>query len=343
MGDGLEEIIDQQRDVLGAFAQRRQTDPHDVEPVKQILAKLPGGDRLFEPLVRRGNDANIHRDRIIAADALDGAVLQHTQNLGLRRQRHVADLVEEQRALVALLKLADALRAGPGERALFVAEQLALEQALRDRCAVDRQIRFIVALAVLVNGASNQFLAGAALAGDQRRGIRAGQLADHLEHLLHRLAAADNAQVVILRLEQRLARDNLFHVASRLECVGDDLLELGHVKRLEQIVVRAEFHRLDRGLRRAKGGHHDHRQLSVVLPDAPQRLQPGDAAHANVHQHEIRLKTFDNLKPLLAAGGGFEVEIGRFKNALERVAHIILVIDEQKFVHCHVPSQACAA
>ena len=135
-------------------------------------------------------------------------------------------------------------------------------------------------------------------------------MADHLEHLLHRLAAADNAQVIILRLEQRLTRYNLFHVASRLECVGDDLLDLVHVKRLQQIVICTEFHRLDRGLRRAKCGHHDHRQLSVILPDAPQRLKPGNTSHTNVHQHEIRLKAFNNLKPLFAAGGGFEVEIG---------------------------------
>ena len=44
---------------------------------------------------------------------------------------HVADLVEEQRAAVRLLELAAPLLRGAGERALLVAEQLALDQLAR--------------------------------------------------------------------------------------------------------------------------------------------------------------------------------------------------------------------
>ena len=43
-GDFLQKIIHQQRNVLAPVAQRRNVDAHDVEPVKQILAKLLGGD-----------------------------------------------------------------------------------------------------------------------------------------------------------------------------------------------------------------------------------------------------------------------------------------------------------
>ena len=42
--------------------------------------------------------------------------------LELSRQRHVADLVEEQSAAAHLLELADALAVGPGKGALLVAE-----------------------------------------------------------------------------------------------------------------------------------------------------------------------------------------------------------------------------
>ena len=56
-------------------------------------------------------------------------------------ERQLADLVEEQRAAVGQLEAALALRDGAGERALLVTEQLALEQRLGQRRAVDRHER----------------------------------------------------------------------------------------------------------------------------------------------------------------------------------------------------------
>ena len=75
-------------------------------------------------------------DRLRAADARHDAVLQHAQHLRLRGEAHVADLVEEQRAAVGLLELPGAIGDRAGERALHVAEQLALDQLARNRRAV---------------------------------------------------------------------------------------------------------------------------------------------------------------------------------------------------------------
>ena len=68
---------------------------------------------------------------------VNSRVLQHVQQLGLQRRLHLADFVEEDRAGVRLLELADARRRRAGERALLVAEQLALEQLGRQRRAID--------------------------------------------------------------------------------------------------------------------------------------------------------------------------------------------------------------
>ena len=76
-------------------------------------------------------------DRPLGADRIDLAVLQRAQQLDLRLERQLADLVEEQRAAVGLLELADALVDGAGEGALLVAEQDALDQVLGDGAAVD--------------------------------------------------------------------------------------------------------------------------------------------------------------------------------------------------------------
>ena len=65
---------------------------------------------------------------------------------------------------LTLLELADAAALRPGEGALLVAEQLALQQRLRDGGTVEGQERRLGPRAVLVDGAGHQLLARAALA-----------------------------------------------------------------------------------------------------------------------------------------------------------------------------------
>ena len=91
--------------------------------------------------------------RLGAADPLELALLQHAQQLGLERRRDLADLVEEQRAAVGQLEAALAGVDGAGEGALLVAEQLGLQQRLRQRRAVDLDERPVRARRQLVDGA----------------------------------------------------------------------------------------------------------------------------------------------------------------------------------------------
>ena len=60
-----------------------------------------------------------------------------------------------------------------GERASFVAEQFAFQQLLGNRGAVDGEERLLAAVAVMINRAGDEFLAGAAFAGDERGGVGA--------------------------------------------------------------------------------------------------------------------------------------------------------------------------
>ena len=78
-----------------------------------------------------GEDAHVDLDRAVAAHRLEAAFLQHAQQLGLQLERQLADLVEEQGAAVRHLEAARPIAARAGEGALHVAEQLALEQAVR--------------------------------------------------------------------------------------------------------------------------------------------------------------------------------------------------------------------
>src|SRR3546814_12687812 len=81
----------------------------------------------------RGDDAHVGADRRAAANGGVLALLQHPQQAGLRLQRHVADLVEDQRAAGGLLEAAGGAHGGAGDGALLVAEQLAFDELARDR------------------------------------------------------------------------------------------------------------------------------------------------------------------------------------------------------------------
>src|SRR5690606_13766264 len=111
--------------------------------------------------------------------------------LGLERERQLADLVEEERAALGELEAPGARAVRAGEGAALDAEELALEQVLRDRRAIDRDERPRPPRRELVERARRELLAGAALAGEQHRGVGRGELADPHVERLHRGRAAD--------------------------------------------------------------------------------------------------------------------------------------------------------
>ena len=91
-------------DVLAPLGQGRQADGDDVQPVEQVLAELAAGDLGGQVARRRADHADVDLDPARSADALEGLLGQDAEYLALRRQRHVGDLVEEQRPAVRLLE-----------------------------------------------------------------------------------------------------------------------------------------------------------------------------------------------------------------------------------------------
>ena len=95
-----EEVRREQRNVLATLGERRQLQRDDVQAVIEILAELARRLLRFEVAVRRRDDAHVDRKRLRRADRPHLALLEHAQQLHLQRQRHVADLVQEERAAV---------------------------------------------------------------------------------------------------------------------------------------------------------------------------------------------------------------------------------------------------
>ena len=86
---------------------------------------------------------------------------KHAEQLDLELGRGAVDLVEEDAAGVRRLEPAGPVVDGAGERALDVAEQLALQQALGQGAAVDADVGAGRSRAEVVDGAGDQLLAGA--------------------------------------------------------------------------------------------------------------------------------------------------------------------------------------
>ena len=97
-----------------------------------------------------------------------------------------------------LLELADAPAVGPRKRPSLVAEQFALQERLGNGRAVDGQEGGSAAAAVMVDGASDQFLARAAFPQDQHVHILRSHAADLLADGLHGRAAADQPIGLVL-------------------------------------------------------------------------------------------------------------------------------------------------
>src|SRR5262252_3940666 len=75
----LEKLPRKRRDILGALAQRRQSQPYDIEPVQEVFAKQPLPHTLLEILVRRRDDAHVGLQRPVAPNAVVLAIGEHPQ------------------------------------------------------------------------------------------------------------------------------------------------------------------------------------------------------------------------------------------------------------------------
>src|SRR5919198_1164627 len=98
-------------------------DSDHCQAVVQVFAESTAFNFGSQVLVGRRDHADVDLDRLTRPDALELALLQDAQQLGLQRQTHVADLVEENRALMRHLEATDALSVGTSERAFLVAEE----------------------------------------------------------------------------------------------------------------------------------------------------------------------------------------------------------------------------
>jgi hypothetical protein len=91
-------VVDQPRDVLRSLAEGRHLDHEDRDPVVQVLAERALGNGRLEVLVGRGDEPDVGPDRLRPAHLGELTRLNNAEELGLKGQTQLAELVDEQRA-----------------------------------------------------------------------------------------------------------------------------------------------------------------------------------------------------------------------------------------------------
>src|SRR5262245_11547320 len=160
-GEPRQEMPQEMWNVLASRAQARDRQRQHVKTVEQVLAEVALLHPVQELAVGSGDDANVDLHRLAAADGLDRALLERAEQLHLRGQRQLADLVQKQRAAMGLDELAGVPLGRAREGALLVAEQDRLDEIVGDRAAIDRDERLCLALAAAMDGAREHLLADA--------------------------------------------------------------------------------------------------------------------------------------------------------------------------------------
>ena len=148
-------------------------------------------------LVGGGDDPDVDLQRLGAAKPLELSLLQDSKQLDLGREVDVADLVEQQRPAVGELEAALLALVGAGKRALFVAEELRLDQRFWQRAATDLDERLPRPERVVVDRLRDELLAGARLAADEDGRVGARHLHDLLADLPHRAARSEDVREIV--------------------------------------------------------------------------------------------------------------------------------------------------
>ena len=265
-----------------------------------------------------------------AADRRVFALLEHAKEPRLRLHRHVADLVEEERAALGLLEAAGRAGIGAGEGALLMTEQLGFDEVARNRGHVDGDEGALPPLAVIVQRPGDELLAGARFAGDHDRQIRLHQAGQHPVDFLHRGGAADKRHrlgflvragcLACLGLGQRPADD------------GDEFLQ---VEGLRQIVVGAALRGPDGRHQRVLGAHHHDRQFRAQLLDPRQHVEGILVRHHDVGDHQIAFALADPAPQRCRIAGGANLVAGPRQSLVEHRPDGGVVVGDQNASRLH--------
>ena len=182
-----------------------------------------------------------------------------------------------------------------------MAEEFAFDEVFGDGGAIDFDERGIVARALAVEGAGDEFLAGAALAGDEDGGLCAGDLADQLAEIFHRRADALEFVTGVVLFGVAEVGVDLEELVVILGLLESDLQLVGR-EGLEHVVKGAIAHAFDCGFDGAEAGDHDDEGFFGLALEFAQKLGAFAVGKAEVQEDQI-----EGVPGERFAGGGERV------------------------------------
>src|SRR5215471_4579936 len=135
-------MIRQERDVIGAIAQGRKLEWNNTDTVKQIFPELVFCHHFGKISIGCGNYSNVYRNFLGSSNSADRPLLQDTQQFHLHREARVAHLIKKDGSLVRNFEQPLLVRRRAGKSSSHVAEELALQQGLREGAAIHGYERF---------------------------------------------------------------------------------------------------------------------------------------------------------------------------------------------------------
>ena len=169
----------------------------------EIGTEMSLADTFRQLAVGGRDDPDVDRVRLVGAQALDFAVLQSAQQLGLDGERQFADFVQEQRAAFRRLDAAGALAVGARESPLEVPEQFALGQRFGQGRAVDLHQRPAGATRCAMQMPGKQLLADTRLAQQQYGQFRFGHDVEFVQQFQQLRALSNDFHVALLAGKRR--------------------------------------------------------------------------------------------------------------------------------------------
>ena len=241
-----------------------------------------------------------------AAEPPERPLLQHAQELHLRRRRHLGDLVEEQRAAMGELEAAlPAIDRRP-VNAPFSWPKISLSSSVSGIAAQlmatnwNRRAR-----AELVDRLRDELLAGARLAPDEHRCRRRRRLLDGAVDAPDARAVADDATEAAVLAQLPPQHLDLAQCLLALEHLVEQDPKALRIDRLGQVVVGAHLHRLDRRLDTALRRQDDDAQVGELILQRAQQVEAAHARHDQVAQDDGRAEGRDAGNGFLAIGRAF--------------------------------------
>ena len=281
-------MIDQQGNVLAPLTQGRQLQGDDVEPVVEVLPELALAHQGPQVTMGGGHHADVHLDGLLRPHRHELLLLQDSEQPGLERGGHVPDLIQEERAPVRLTEKPRPAAHRPGKRPADVAEQLALQQTLRQRGAVHPYELGVGAVGEAMEGPCHQLLAGTGLPHDQHRGLTPRHAGQRLHHFDDCRTPADEGRVGAPRWGNPRGMLRLgLQTPPPFQRPRDHGAELLDLVRFANEVVGTGTDRLARGDGVAERGQHDHDRVGLPVSHQVQQVEPGLPRHPQVGEHQI--------------------------------------------------------